>query len=125
MVGFVLEETQKQPFARYLSRTLLDPLGMKHSSFEPDPAVTKDLAKAVMWTYHGREFPAPTFKLGETPAGGMYTTVNDLARLRQHALRRRQGGRNVIVKPETLEQMWKPQFARPATRRTASASASS
>ena len=37
-VGFVLEETQKQPFARYLRRTLLDPLGMKRSSFEPDPA---------------------------------------------------------------------------------------
>ena len=40
--------------------------------------MTKGLAKAVMWTYDGREFPAPTFTLGENPAGGLYTTVNDL-----------------------------------------------
>src|SRR5579864_6339044 len=77
-VGFVLEATQKQPFARYLWRTLLDPLGMKHSSFEPGPELTKNLAKAVMWTYPGREFSAPTFELGIAPAGCMYTNVLDL-----------------------------------------------
>jgi serine beta-lactamase-like protein LACTB len=88
-VGFVLERTQKQPFARYLRRALLDPLGMKQSSFEPDPLVLGNwfddtpplLAKAVMWTYWGREFPAPTFELGMAPAGSMYSTVNDLGRL--------------------------------------------
>ncbi len=79
-VGLVLEEAERQPFARYLSRTLLVPLGMGHSTFEPDPAITKDLARAVMWTYHGREFPAPTFELGTAPAGSMYSTANDLAR---------------------------------------------
>src|SRR6266851_894161 len=79
-VGFVLEETQKKAFPRYPQQTLLDPLGMKHSSFEPDPVLTKDLAKGVMWTYQGREFPAPTFELGEAPAGCLYTTVLDLAK---------------------------------------------
>ena len=54
--------------------------GMTRSAFEPLPELTKDLAKAVMWTYHGREFPAPTFELGMAPAGSMYTTVTDLAR---------------------------------------------
>ena len=81
MVGFVLEQTQKQPFAALpVQRTAAGPAG--HEAQQPSsrtPAVTKDLAKAVMWTYHGREFPAPTFELGMTPAGGMYSTVNDLA----------------------------------------------
>src|SRR6185369_3958903 len=42
-VGFALERTQKQPFAKYLKRSVLDPLGLDDSSFEPTPEITKDL----------------------------------------------------------------------------------
>jgi serine beta-lactamase-like protein LACTB len=112
-VGLVLEETQKQPFARYLSRTLLAPLGMKRSSFEPEAEITKGLAKSLMWTYQGREFPAPTFELGMAPAGCMYSTVNDLGRFLSVLFAGGKGPGGVIVKPETLEEMYKPQFARP------------
>ncbi|HTU89296.1 MAG TPA: serine hydrolase domain-containing protein, partial [Gemmataceae bacterium] len=105
-VGFVLEKTQKQPFARYLRRTLLDSLDMKHSSFEPDPALMKDLAKAIMWTYWGREFPAPTFELGMAPAGSMYTNVLDLGRFLRVLFAGGKGPHGQMLKPETLEQMW-------------------
>jgi serine beta-lactamase-like protein LACTB len=111
-VGFVLEETQKQPFARYLARTLLAQFGMKKSSFEPDPAITKDLARGVMWNYHGRDFPAPTFQLGEAPAGTMYSTVNDLGRFVSVLFAKGKGPDGVVLKPETLEAMWKPQFVK-------------
>ena len=110
----MLEETQKQPFARYLWRTLLDPLDMKHSSFEPDPAITKNLAKAVMWTYPGREFPAPTFELGMAPAGSMYTNVLDLGRFLSVLFAGGKGPHGQILKPETLEQMWTLQFVKKA-----------
>ena len=43
-----------------------------------------------MWTYHGREFPAPTFELGEAPAACMYSTATDLARFTSALLWRRQ-----------------------------------
>ena len=112
VVGLALEQKVDQPYPRYLYRTLLDPLGMKHSSLEADPAVTKDLAKAVMWTYDGREFPAPTFTMGENPAGGLYTSVNDLSRFLSMLFAGGKAAGGVIVKPETLEQMWKPQFAK-------------
>jgi CubicO group peptidase (beta-lactamase class C family)/D-alanyl-D-alanine dipeptidase len=111
-VGFVLEETQKQPFARYLYRTLLDPLQMKRSRFEKDPELLKDLAKAKMWTYHGREFDAPTFELGTSPAGCMYTTADDLGRFLSVLFARGKGPNGPILKPETLESMWKVQFAK-------------
>ncbi len=117
VVGFALEQTQGQAYPRYVYRTILDPLGMKHSSLEADPAVTKDLAKAVMWTYDGREFPAPTFTLGENPAGGLYTTVNDLSRFPSMLFAGGKAGDNALVKPETLEQMWKPQYAKPGDER--------
>ncbi|HEY7156732.1 MAG TPA: serine hydrolase [Gemmataceae bacterium] len=111
-VGFVLEETQKQPFARYLWRTLLDPLGMKHSGFEPDTDLTKNLAKAVMWTYGDRDFPAPTFELGMSPAGSMYTNVLDLGHFLSVLFAGGKGPNGPIVKPETLEQMWTLQFVK-------------
>jgi serine beta-lactamase-like protein LACTB len=112
-VGFVLEETQKQPFARYLYKTLLDPLQMKRSRFEKDPELLKDLAKAKMWTYHGREFDAPTFELGTSPAGCMYTTVDDLGRFLSVLFARGKGPNGPVLKPETLESMWKIQYAKP------------
>ena len=34
-----------------------------------------------MWTYHGREFPAPTWDLGTSPAGSLYSSANDLSKL--------------------------------------------
>ena len=111
VVGFVLEETQKKPFARYLYNSLLDPLEMKHSRFEKDPELLKELAKATMWTYPGRDFPAPTFELGTAPAGCMYTTVDDLGRFLSVLFARGKGPNGAILQPETLESMWKPQFA--------------
>ncbi|MCH7776313.1 MAG: beta-lactamase family protein, partial [Gemmatimonadetes bacterium] len=63
-LGYVLERIQGEPFAEYLARSVLEPLGLRHSSFQPDPEVVAELAKAYMWTYDGRTFEAPTFQLG-------------------------------------------------------------
>ncbi len=111
-LGYVLERTQKTPFASYLQQTLLDPLGMKKSSFAPTPAVTKDLAAAVMWTYSGREFAAPTFELGMAPAGCMYSTATDLGRFLSVLFAGGKGPDGQVIKPDTLKQMWTPQFAK-------------
>jgi serine beta-lactamase-like protein LACTB len=116
VVGLVLETVQKQPFAKYLQRALLSSLAMNSTSFEPQPAITAKLAKAIMWTYHGREFPAPTFELGMAPAGCMYSTVLDLSRFLEVLFARGKRGDDVVLKPETLETMWTPQFAKAGTK---------
>jgi serine beta-lactamase-like protein LACTB len=112
VVGRVLEVTQKKPFVEYLSTSLLEPVGMKRSSFAPTPPQEKDLAQAVMWTYHGREFPAPTWELGMIPAGSMYTTVNDLGRFLSVLFTDGMGPKERILKKESLEAMYQPQFAK-------------
>jgi serine beta-lactamase-like protein LACTB len=112
VVGRVLEVTQKERFSRYLGRTLLSSLGMKNSSFDPDEHVTKKLAKATMWTYHGREFPAPTFELGTPPAGSMYSTVHDLGKFLSFLFAGGRTAAGALIKPETLEEMYTPQFAK-------------
>ena len=112
-VGYVLEKTQKQMFADYLKRALLEPLGMENSSFKPTAEVTKNLAKAQMWTIFGKTFDAPVFELGIAPAGSMYTTTGDLARFASALFAADDNAPNAILKKDTLEKMWKPQFAAP------------
>jgi serine beta-lactamase-like protein LACTB len=107
-VGRTLEVMQKEKFETYLKRRVLDPLGMKSSSFEPTQAVTKNLAASVMWSYHGREFPAPTFELGMAPAGSMYSTVLDLAKFVSCVF----ADGKPVLKGETLQAMLRPQFAK-------------
>jgi len=112
VVGLVVEETQQQRFARHLYNRVLDPLGMKRSAFEPNDELNKDLAAAVMWTYDGREFPAPTFELGMAPAGCMYTTVNDLGRFLNALFAGGKGPGGQVIEAKTLEQMWTTQFVK-------------
>ncbi len=110
LVGYVLQQTQGKPFARYLADSLLVSLGMTSSSFEPNETTQAKLASAMMWTYHGREFPAPTFELGMAPAGSMYSTVLDLSRFLKMCFGRGLIDGKRILQEKTLETMWTPQF---------------
>jgi CubicO group peptidase (beta-lactamase class C family)/D-alanyl-D-alanine dipeptidase len=112
VAGYVLEATQHEPFAKYLRREVLEPLGMARSAFEVTPALRTDLAVGTMWTYQGREFEAPTFALGIAPAGGMYSTVEDLARFLTVRFAGGRGPKGSGLKPATLEQLWTPQPAK-------------
>ncbi|MBK7902536.1 MAG: serine hydrolase [Proteobacteria bacterium] len=113
-VGRVLESTRDEPFAKYVERAVLDPVGMRHSSFEPRPAITRNLARAEMWTLDGRVFPAPTFELGIAPAASLYTSVMDLGRFMSVLFAGGRGANGALLQPATLEQMWAPQFPSPA-----------
>jgi serine beta-lactamase-like protein LACTB len=110
-VGYVLERTQKEPFAQLIQRRLLAPIGMNDSSFDPPPALRKRMAKALMWSYVGREFPAPTWDLGMAPAGSLYSTANDQAKFLKFLFA---GGKTAdgkqLLKRETLEKMWQIQL---------------
>ncbi len=116
-VGYVLQKTQNESFAKNLKRSVLDPLGLKDTSFEPTPEMIRNLSKAYMWTIDGRVFEAPTFELGISPAGSMYTTVNDMGRFLGALFAGGQGSKGRMLKSSTLEQMWTPQFA-PAGQKT-------
>lgn len=109
-VGYVLERVEKRPYAKYVKTAVLDPLGMRHSGLEPTTEITKNLAKAYMWTLDGRTFEAPTFQIGMAPAGSLYTTVNDLGRFMSALFAGGRGSNGSILKPATLQQMWTPQY---------------
>ena len=113
VVGYLLEKQSGQPFATYLRQAVLDPMGLRNSAFQPQPELIQKLAKAYMWSYDGLSFQAPTFELGMAPAGCMYSTVLDLARFESVLFNQGRGPNAQVLKPETLQKMWTPQFAQP------------
>lgn len=110
VVGAVLEKQLRDTHAAHVKRTLLAPLGMRHSSFSLEPAVQEKLATAWMRTYDGRRFEAPTFLLGTGPAGNMYASVDDLAKFLVCLLNQGQTpDGQTLIKEATLQQMLVPQ----------------
>ncbi|HVP48632.1 MAG TPA: serine hydrolase [Bryobacteraceae bacterium] len=109
VAGYVLERLKGEPYARYLKRAVIEPMGLTDSAFEPEPRLLHGLAKAYMWTYEGRTFPAPSFQLGIGPAGCLYTSTTDLGHFLSVLFARGKGPRGQVLKSSTLEQMWQPQ----------------
>jgi CubicO group peptidase (beta-lactamase class C family)/D-alanyl-D-alanine dipeptidase len=107
VVGYLLERTQDEPFAKYLEHAVLHPIGMRRSSFEPSPAITQSLAHADMWTLDGRRFQAPAFQLGVGPAASLYTNAIDLGRFVSALF---SGANGPLLESATLGEMWTPQF---------------
>ncbi len=106
VAGYVLEKQTGQAFTSYVRDAVLKPLGMDHSAFAPTPEILANLAKASIWTYDGRLFDAPTFELGMAPAGCMYSSVLDMSKFIAMLF----AGGSGVLKPETLQSMWKPQY---------------
>jgi CubicO group peptidase (beta-lactamase class C family)/D-alanyl-D-alanine dipeptidase len=110
VVGYVLERTRGTPFADHLTRSVLEPLGMSSSSFEPDPELMDRVPTAYMWTYDHRLFEAPTFPLGMAPAGSMYAPVTDLAAFMSAIFAGGEGVGGRVVEAATIDTMLTPQF---------------
>lgn len=107
VVGRVLEHAAGKPFAEAVREAVLVPLGLDSSSFALASAPAERLARATMWCYDGREFPAPDFPLGMAPAGSMVSSVRDLGRF----LTLLAGGALPGVLEEgALAEMWRVQF---------------
>ncbi len=107
VVGRVLEHAAGKPFAEAVTEEVLGPLGLESSSFSLAAAPAERVAHATMWSYDGREFPAPGFPLGMAPAGSMVTSVRDLGRF----LTLLAGGELPgVLDADALAGMWRVQF---------------
>ncbi|MDZ4700084.1 MAG: serine hydrolase [Rhodothermales bacterium] len=112
VAGRVVEAVVGEPFADYVDRALLHPMGMTTSSFAPRPTLRAGLAEGTMWTYDGRTFPAPVFELGMAPAANLYTTMDDLGRFMTVLFAGGIGPDGAtVISPASLDTMWTVQFA--------------
>jgi CubicO group peptidase (beta-lactamase class C family) len=113
LAGYVVQRVSGEPFARYVDRHVLQPLGMARTSFaQPLPAAIAGDASAG---YAEAADPAKGFEtIRVAPAGAASSSAADMARFMIAEL----GDGSVdggarILRPETIAQMQAPQF-RPA-----------
>ena len=100
LLELIAEEVTGEPFASYLQREILDPLGMTHSSYEWTPALRTQAAVGHDW-YNN---PLSENIYATRAPGGLLTTAPDLARFMAAFTPGANGepiGRGVL-KPETV-----------------------
>jgi CubicO group peptidase (beta-lactamase class C family) len=93
-----------------MQRTIFQPLGMSHSSFQWTPALGSQLA-----TFYAVDSkPATHYRFTALAAASLYTSASDLTLFIQAHLPGPRGepvGRGVL-EPETIEEMWRPHASR-------------
>jgi CubicO group peptidase (beta-lactamase class C family) len=113
LAGEIVAAVSGEPFERYLRRHVLDPLGMTATEVVPSP--TTPLA-----TGYGRRMPDGSRAVrpfsdirGITPAGGLASTVEDLARYAALQFRDGPAGGSQILKGSTLREMHRVHWLMP------------
>jgi D-alanyl-D-alanine carboxypeptidase len=87
ILGLVVEAASGEPFADYLTHHVLEPLGMNQTVIEPEPGMP---ALAVGYGARSPDGTRPVRPFlamgGLTPAAGIVSTVEDMAKLASWAL---------------------------------------
>jgi CubicO group peptidase (beta-lactamase class C family) len=110
IASYLVQRISGQPFEQYVSEHVFAPLAMTHSSF--DQPLPQELEKLPAAGYRGNtEKPALGFEIF-TPAGagGISSTASDMGRFGQALLNGGQLDGKRILKTETLNAMYTPQF---------------
>ncbi len=78
LATYVIEEAIGEPFEAFVQRSILQPLSMTRATYHPDE-VTKPYLSVG---YHGTDYAEEPFPdLPQWPAGGLVTTIEDMANL--------------------------------------------
>jgi serine beta-lactamase-like protein LACTB len=110
IAGMLVERASGISFEDYQSARVLEPLGMACSAWTRTRVPRDRLVVCNMRVSDGHggwtRRAAPVFDIGMIPAGNLFSTVDDLAKFASALL----AGGGGLVKPETLQEMWRVQF---------------
>jgi CubicO group peptidase (beta-lactamase class C family) len=114
-LGRIIEVVSGQPYADFVQKRFFDPLDMNSTSFWPDDTLQaslatpyrKDKATGKLIPAGNSRFSNPLQNRARTalPAGGLFSTANDLAQLYQMILRGGELDGHRFLRPETLKLM--------------------
>ncbi len=104
LAGYIVQRVSGMPFDDYIEKNILQPLGMKHSTFrQPLP---EDLKPMMSQGYNLASQPAKDFEFVQAwPAGSLSTTADDMSRYIIAHLQNGQYNGVQILKPETAQLM--------------------
>jgi CubicO group peptidase (beta-lactamase class C family) len=117
-LGRIVEVASGKPYAEFLDERLVRPLGMKNTTFWPGSEQQQRLAKSYKRLKDAQlEEVGNFFIQGELadrertpfPAGGLYSTAEDIAKVYQMMLQSGSINGRTYLKPETVAEMTKTQ----------------
>jgi CubicO group peptidase (beta-lactamase class C family) len=104
VLGQLVEDLRGEPFADVMRARLFEPLGMKRTDFLRSERVRDRVAVGYKLS-RGRLRPVKDREIAITPAGSVFSSVEDMARY----VAALAGGGGGVVRPETLALMLDPQ----------------
>jgi CubicO group peptidase (beta-lactamase class C family) len=118
VLSLLIEDVTGEKFATYMKRTVLDPIGMKHSTFGA-PLPFEWLAHAA--TAYGEDgkwaVPPSKYVSANLAAGGLWSTPTDLAKLLLEVQREYDGKSHQVLHQKTMRMMLSPGMGPAPTRR--------
>jgi CubicO group peptidase (beta-lactamase class C family) len=108
--SYIVQRVSGERFEDYVAAHIFAPLGMTHSTFyQPPPSALQKLPSEG-YPSSTREAPIGFELFSPAGAGGISSSAADMGRFGQMLLNGGQLDGQRILKPETLAEMWKPQF---------------
>lgn len=111
MLGYIIHQVSGMTYDAFIKKSILDPLGMQHTTYEYTSIPKENLAKGYR-TIKGNWVDVPLLKDGIYGAmGGMITSISDFAKyvaLHQAAWPERNEVENKVIKRSTVREMHQP-----------------
>jgi CubicO group peptidase (beta-lactamase class C family) len=106
LLGQVVARKSGRPFMEYVDERIIGPLGLARTTWQPQEPKAQGY---LVDDFAGTVWQEPESHLVATAASGqLWSTVGDLARWAAFLAR----GRDGVLEPETVEEMWFPQLMR-------------
>ena len=109
VIGQLVEDISGLPFFAYMREHVFDPLGMSHTDYERNERTRDALAVGYSRGCKGLR-PVKYLDIAVSPAGSIFSSVDDVGRYVAALLAIARGKAGGIVKPETLALMLTPHF---------------
>ncbi len=120
VAGRIAEIVGDKPFDVFLQERILDPLGMRDTSFHPDDRLrarivrtykTSEEGDGLALAYNTFVTPDAAVRRMTEPSGGLFSTAADLAKFYQMILDGGMSGSKRIVSEASIAEMTKPHTA--------------
>ena len=111
LAGYLVEEISGTPFAEYIDKSILQPLGMEHSSFDLMPHQAPELARSYIFEKDKYKIlPHEYVRCWPAPCGSLIGTAADMASFMIAHLQNGRYGDNRILGSETAREMHSQHF---------------
>jgi CubicO group peptidase (beta-lactamase class C family) len=118
VLSLLIEDVTGESFAEYMKRTVLDPIGMKHSTFDAPLPLAWQAHAATAYGADGKFAVSPSkFVEPNLAAGGLWSTPTDLARLLLEVQREYDGKSHKVLRQQTIQMMVSPEKGLTSPRR--------